>query len=561
MCIISENYSLLATGEFMKKGKALLIGAEDEENLAIRYLGSELEKNGHQVRIVPCSQYGDFKRVLKEVRSFHPQVVAVSMAFQSMAIMFLELIAMIKKISPDIHVTVGGHFATFEFVKLLEYETIDSVIRFEGEIPISMLLEAIVNGESLDHIPCLVYREEGSHLIMENTCKNEFPDLDLLSFPLRNSRAQERLGEKFATLVSSRGCFHSRCLYCCIGAFHSPKKGNKYALRSPENVAREMGYLYHEKGVRLFQFHDDNLLLPTPEKSFKRLQSLKNALIREKIDIHHTALLIKTRPDAINQEIVSTLKEMGTVGVFLGVENASKSGLKALGRGSNPEEIDKALELLIDNEVAVTFNLLIFHPRATLQEINENIYFMNRNLELAFDFGRAEVVAGSPLEKLVKHKGLLRGEWPHWDYRIQDDAVEKMFRINALTFYAENSKYPELSHHLIALSYRSQLIKRFYPGKTSEKLGKETTDLIWKSNHFTLECLLEVYRMVVESEIEEEINLLYKRMDDFYRRLQSEANALNEKMWRFQLLEKKFQNQGLDEYFQNSSTLSRIFRI
>jgi anaerobic magnesium-protoporphyrin IX monomethyl ester cyclase len=474
--------------------------------------------------------------------------------------MFLELIAKIKKSSPDIHVNVGGHFPSFEFVKLLEYETIDSVIRFEGEIPISMLLEAVVNGDSFDHIPCLVYRE-GNHQIRENTCKTEFPDLDLLPFPLRNTRAHERLGEKFATLVTSRGCFHSRCIYCCIGAFHSPKKGSKYALRSPENVAREMGYLYHEKGVQLFQFHDDNLLLPTPEKSLKRLQSLKSALIREKIDVKRIALLIKTRPDAINQEIVATLKELGTVGVFLGVENASESGLKALGRGSNREEINKALELLIDNEVAVTFNLLIFHPLAGLQEINENIYFMNRNLELAFDFGRAEVIAGAPLEKLVRHKGLLRGEWPQWDYRIQNDAVEKMFRINALTFYGENSKYSELSHHLIALSYRSQLIKRFYPGKTSRKLGKETIDLIKKSNDFTLESLLEIYRMVAESEIEEKINLLYQRMDDFYGGLRKEADELDEKMWRFQLLEKKFQKQGLDDYFQNSSTLSRIFRL
>jgi anaerobic magnesium-protoporphyrin IX monomethyl ester cyclase len=556
-----EKYSSLVTGEFMKKGKALLIGAEDEENLAIRYLGSGLEKNGHQVRIVPCSRYGDFNRALKKVRSFHPQIVAVSMAFQSMATMFLKLIAKIKKTSPDIHVNVGGHFPSFEFVKLLEYETIDSVIRFEGEIPISMLLEAVVNGESFNHIPCLVYREEGNHQIRENTCKTEFPDPDLLPFPLRNSRAQERLGEKFATLVTSRGCFHSRCLYCCIGAFHSPKKGNKYALRSSKNVASEMGNLYHEKGVRMFQFHDDNLLLPTPEKSFKRLQSLKSALIQEKIDINQIALLIKTRPDAINQEIVSTLKELGTVGVFLGVENASESGLKALGRGSNLEEINKALELLIDNEVAVTFNLLIFHPLADLQEINKNIYFMNRNLERAFDFGRAEVVAGSPLEKLVRHKGLLRGKWPQWDYRIQNDAVEKMFRINALTFYGENSQYPDLSHHLIALSYRSQLIKRFYPGKTSRNLGKETIDIIKKSNDFTLESLLEIYQMVAESEIEEKINLLYQRMDDFYGGLRKEADELDEKMWRFQLLEKKFQKQGLDDYFQNSSTLSRIFRM
>ena len=47
------------------------------------------------------------------------------------------------------------------------------------------------------------------------------------------------------------------------------------------------------------------------------------------------AVLIKTRPDSLDEEIMSSLVDMGTVGIFLGVENASKSGLKALKRGSN----------------------------------------------------------------------------------------------------------------------------------------------------------------------------------------------------------------------------------
>ncbi|MDP3066189.1 MAG: radical SAM protein, partial [Methanobacteriaceae archaeon] len=374
----------------------------------------------------------------------------------------------------------------------------------------------------------------------------------------REEKAQKRLGEKFATLVTSRGCFHSKCIYCCIGAFNHPQKGDKYNLRSPENVAQEMGKLYHEKEVRLFQFHDDNFLLPTHDESFKRLKSLETALEQEKIDRDQIALLIKTRPDALNPEVVSLLKDLGAVGVFLGVENASNTGLKALGRGSNTDEINEAIGLLKD-QLSITFNLLIFHPRATLDEINENIYFMKDNLDLAFDFGRAEIVAGSPLEKLVKRKNLLKGQWPHWDYKIEDNAVEKMFRINALTFYGKNSPYPSLSHQLIALSYRSQLLNRFYPGKKSQKLQKETKNLIKTSNKFTLENLLEVYRMVAYQE--DKIDDLNQKIENFYGDLTLKTSDLSERMGRFQLVEKKFQKRGLGNYFQNSKTLGKIFRI
>lgn len=555
-----------------RKGKVLLVGAEDEENLAIRYLGAELQEKGHNTRIVPCSINNDFSGVLKELKSFHPDLVAVSMAFQSLAPMFLEIIHKIKETKPQVHVTVGGHFPTFEFEKLLEYETIDSVIRFEGEQSIVELTDALVNDKSssnelkldtnLSKIPNLAYKSirDGS-TIKETPIISEFPDLDNLPFPLRNKKPHTRLGERFATLITSRGCFHSRCIYCCIGAFHKQKTVLPYSLRSPENVAREMGKLYHHHKVKLFQFHDDNFLLPAKNNSYARLTSLKKSLIAKGVKLEDIALLIKTRPDGIDHDILTLLEEMGTVGVFLGVENASNSGLKALARSSTADEINHSLKLLEDFDMGVTFNLLMFHPRATLEEINKNIYFMNKNKNLAFDFGRAEIVAGSPLEQLVKRKGLLMGHWPHWDYQIQDDAVEKMFRLNALTFYRENSPYPDLSHKLIALSYRSNLLQHFYPGKKSGKLQAETIRLIRDTNEFTLQSLLEIYSLVAERIIEEDVNNLSQEMNAFYENSNKNASELAEKMGRFQLVEKKFQNRGVGDYFQNSPTLGKIFRI
>ncbi|BDZ71083.1 B12-binding domain-containing radical SAM protein [Methanobacterium petrolearium] len=543
-----------------EKGKILLIGAEDEENLAIRYLGAELKNKEYSVKIAPCSNYNQFLEVLNEVKSFDPDIVAVSMAFQSLATMFLELIQKIKNIKKDVHITVGGHFPTFEYEKLLEYESVNSVIRFEGETPISKLVDAVCTHKRLSNIPNLIYKSEEGRIV-ENYSITEFMDLNQLAFPLRDEKAHTRLGETFATLVTSRGCFHSRCIYCCIGAFHHTKTGLPYALRAPGNVAMEMAELYKQKNVRLFQFHDDNFLLPSKEDSYNRLKSLKKYLIEEGVELEDIALLIKTRPDGIDEEILLILEELGTVGVFLGVENASNTGLKLLARATSIDEINNSLKLLENFNMGVTFNLLMFHPRATLEEINENIYFMNRNINLAFDFGRAEIVAGSPLERLVKRDGLLRGQWPQWDYRIKDDAVEKMFRVNVHTFYRENSHYPELSHRMIALSYRSGLIQRFYPGKKAQKLKNQTIDLIRKCNRFTLDCLLNIYSMLPETEIEENISSLAQEMDAFYGNHTKRVDELTEKMWRFQMVGKKFQDRGVDDYFQNSEILGKIFRI
>ena len=138
-----------------KKGKAVLIGAEDEENLAIRYLAAVLESNGHHIKIIPCTRYQDFSKVRKGVKKWNPDMMVVSMAFQSMTAMFLIVIQEIKEIKPEIHVTVGGHFPTFEYMKLLENKYIDSVIRFEGENPLTQLMDGLMNGKDLSNIPNL----------------------------------------------------------------------------------------------------------------------------------------------------------------------------------------------------------------------------------------------------------------------------------------------------------------------------------------------------------------------------------------------------------------------
>jgi radical SAM superfamily enzyme YgiQ (UPF0313 family) len=544
----------------MSKGRVLLVGAEDEENLAIRYLGAVLAKNGYTVKISPCSRKNQLKQVLKDVKVFKPNLVGVSIAFQSLANMFFELIKEIKKANPNVFVVVGGHFPTFEYKQILETQSrIDFVIRFEGEAPLSMLMNSVMNRQDYSSVPNLAYRSNGR--LMENDCVTKFMVLDKLPFPLRSKKPQMRLGERFATLVASRGCFHSSCLYCCIGAFHSRKQGSKYALRSPENIAKEIALLYHEQKIRLFQFHDDNFMLPSKEDTLRRFRELKKALEGQGVDLHQIAFLIKARPDSINNKIARALSELGVVGVFLGIENASASGLKSLIRGSSLKDINNALRVLSKHNIIVTFNLLIFHPNATLDEINENIYFIKKNSGYPLDFGRAEIVAGSPLERLVINEKLRRGNWPNWDYKIKDEHVEKLFSINLATFRKKGSHYSKLVHSLIALAYRAYAVHRIYPGQASDRTVSEANALIRKANGFILEYVLKMYELAGNIKSYDEVELLYQSIRNGCIALSKEVDQLVNKISRLQALEKRFKELKISKPCQNHKLMLRMFRL
>lgn len=546
--------------ERTKKARVLLIGAEDEENLSIRYLAAALEKDGHKAEIAPCSRYEHFPKVLKMVSEYNPHLIGISIAFQSLAKMFFKLVEEIRKLNYKGHIIVGGHFPTFEYRKILETQAgIDSVGRFEGEKTIVELANHIVGNFPLSSVTNLVYRTTNG--IHENECYYKFQVLDDLPFPKRNKQAQIRLGEKFATLVASRGCWHSSCLYCCIGAFHSKKEGKKFAIRSPENIAEEIAELYHRYGVRLFQFHDDNFMLPSKEETIERLKALKRAIEVKNVNPENIAFLIKARPDTVDENVALALKELGVVGVFLGIENASESGLKALIRRVTLEDIHRAISALTKFDIIVTYNLLIFHPMATLDEINENIEFMRKHVHLPFDFGRAEVVAGSPLEKMLIANNRLLGSWPNWNYEIFDEVVERMFKINYLTFRRKDSPYSRLAESAIALAYQAYAIKRLHKGPIADEIVKDVNKLITEINIFIIKEIGKMYSLTVSRIEKSDIENLYEDISSGCQKYLRLINKITRKMLRLQVTEHVFDSFGVKDTVQKYGLFKLLFRL
>ena len=537
--------------------RILLVGAEDEENLALRSLAAYLLQEGMKPVIVPYTDPHQVGDVLQAVHKHKPALVALSLAFQCLADNYFELVRELRRDGYRGHVIVGGHFATFEYLKILETQPgIDSVGRFEGEMPLVHLALAIQKGGDLSAVPDLVHRTASG--IVENAASQELVDLDRLPFPLRNRRAQTRLGESFATLVSSRGCWHSGCSYCCIGAFHRQRSNHVVRLRSAEKVARELAWLHRSKGVRLFQFHDDNFVLRTTEETQARISSLRRCLQQAKIPLARIALLVKARPDTIDDSVAAELKALGCVGVFLGVENASESGLKALIRRAHVQDTERAIAGLTRQGIGMTYNLLIFHPHATMDEINQNIEFVRRHIAIPFDFGRAEIVAGSPLERLMTNEGRLRGKWPHWDYEIKDRAVQKMFEFNRDTFRRPDSPYSPAMHELIALSYHAHALTRLHPGPISDALATESTCIVTRANRFILECLERLRDLSVQEYSFAPVEELNRRLSDGCARVRREAWHLTKRMERLQFVEGIFRFFGVREAVQEGTRVSTL---
>jgi anaerobic magnesium-protoporphyrin IX monomethyl ester cyclase len=473
--------------------KVALVGAELEENLALRYMASALESKGHEVEIVPFNSEEDVLEAVTHTKRFEPQIIGLSMIFTGRGREFCHLAQALRDAGYKGHLIAGGHFASFNCERLLnDYAAFDSIGLGEGEELICALAD---HPDQIAHIPGVCYRGPDG-VPVTNVSTGNPENLDALPFPKRTT-FHEYFDKRIASILSSRGCWRN-CAFCSINAWYERGGGRKFRVRSVENIVAEMKELYFHHGVRIFNFQDDNFFLPQSEKALRRFEALRAGLLREGVE--GIAIAIKARPDSITQDSIRVLDDLGLFRVFLGVENASENGLRNLNRKCEFEQILRALRILNDFDVHVAFNILMFEPETVLDDILINLRFIERHLDNPFNFCRAEAYAGTGLEAKLRPESRLLGDHFGFDYRLRDPYCEAFHQIANYAFFDRNFSDSGLHYFNMQVDFYFQLLRRFYPNKVTQTMRANVRNFIKRTNLDTYERLCEIYDFVAAAD-------------------------------------------------------------
>ena len=509
--------------------KVVLVGAELEENLGLRYMVSALLQQGHQATIVPFNEETEIPQTLKRVLTESPDIVGLSMVFTSRGREFCRLAEQLKEAGYGGHLTCGGHFAAFNCQRLLaDYPAFDSVALGEGEELICLLAD---NLEDLSDVQGFCYRKDDGEICL-NPGRSNPENLDALPFPYR-TEFHEYYGKPIGSILSSRGCWRS-CAFCSINAWYRSGGGKKFRIRSIENIVSEMKELYHTHGVRVFNFQDDNFFLPDHKQALERFIALRDGLTQEGVE--KIAIAVKARPDSITREAISVLDELGIFRVFLGVENASQRGLDNLNRQGTVEQIEPALTILNDFDVHIAYNLLMFEPDTTMEDILINLRFIERHVDNPLNFCRAEAYACTGLEKKLREDNILEGDYFGFDYRIKDPRVETFHKIANYAFFDRNFSDFGLHYFNMEVDFSYQLMRRFHLERLCEELRAEVRAFIKETNVDTHRHLCRIYDFVqsVDPIDQDEIELFMKtmrhRVDESSRNLRVQGQRIMDRL-------------------------------
>jgi anaerobic magnesium-protoporphyrin IX monomethyl ester cyclase len=498
-----------------------LVAAEFEENLAIRYLWSALENVGHDIVFYGFNAGMETEKVARLLASSGAQIAGFSMVFTWRAGEFARVAERARELGYAGHIVAGGHFAAFNAESLLsDCPAIDSVAIGEGEALLVDLAKAPGHPARVDG---LVWRKaDGS--IVYNQRRLPGNDLDALTVPKRRVPFDSFLGIPVVNMLSSRGCTHS-CSFCSIAAWHRLCGGPVHRMRCVDGIASEMAALYGQ-GVRIFNFHDDNFLPRGSGAVLDRVDSLVTAL--QNRGVGDIAFAIKARPDEVHRELFERLKAAGLFRVFLGIEAGTDAALKALGRCQKLAHNIEALTIVNELDLHACFNLMLFNPDTTIDDLRANIRFLKEQPRNPMNFCRTEVYSGTPLEQRLRGQGRLLGDYWGYSYAIADKQAQHAYEMISGLFEKRCFGLCALHHMTMAVDYEHQLLKRFFP--VDAGLQRRVKAFIVRVNHNTCSYLEELTAEAADgrtpSNSKKYLLSLQDRFDKDSAKLEETANAL-----------------------------------
>jgi anaerobic magnesium-protoporphyrin IX monomethyl ester cyclase len=477
---------------------ALLIGAEELENLGTRYLAAVLRQYGYSVELAAFSTADEGDAVLRRAVLARPRLIGLSVIFQYRAPEFLALAAELRRILPGVHLTMGGHFPTFAARELLrDFPVLDTVVRGEGEFTLLELLHKLDTPKAWDDILGLSFRRAGR--LVDNPPRPLIADLDSLPFPARDVSPQHHLGVGYSPIVGSRGCYRD-CAFCSIRSFYGASQGKLQRFRGVPDLVDEMAVLYHRFGVRFFVFNDDEWFPAGPAR-YARVAALEAELREHELDL---IMSIKCRADDVEADLFRRLLDMGVVRAYVGVESGSDHSLQTLNKRTTAAQNRRALEVLHQVGMLADFGLIFFDPESTVEDIRANLDFlrdMGGEGQAPLSFGRMEVYAGTPILDRLQGEGRLTGNYLAWNYAIPDPRVEMLWRLMIAAMRHRQYDNQGLGKQCSIAYYELMIYKYLHAGRYDPALGETLRDIVARLNNHSLAIFEEMFDFTLHEDI------------------------------------------------------------
>ena len=307
-------------------------------------IGGPLRDAGHDVTLIDAEvQYLSLAQTAQKVLACAPDLIMTGHAGSTPAHPLITQMAQTLKLAlPDVPIVYGGVFPTYHGQDILQHEAaFDVIVRGEGERTAVLLAQAYAQRQALSEVPGIVYRVgdrvlatgDAEMILQLDDCRVGWELID-------NWDLYQCWGAGRAAIIQlSRGCPHP-CTYCGQRGFWS-----RWRYRTPEQVAEEIAWLYHEHGVTFIDLADEN---PT---SVPRIwQRFLEAMIEQNVPVKLFATL-RAADVVRDKDILTLYKQAGFECILMGIETTDEKTMALIRKGSTLSKDYQAIQLLREHRI------------------------------------------------------------------------------------------------------------------------------------------------------------------------------------------------------------------
>ena len=395
---------------------------------ALLHLGAILRANDYEPTILDFNNtqihfnrehyLKNCKKIITEsFNKLKPKLVGINCLFSQVFPDVLEFAKLIKSISPDTKVAIGGiHPTSYPREILMNCAEIDYVAIGEGENTIIALATAIKeeNEKMLSNIKSFAFRDKDGSIKI-NRQQNYVDDLDSLPLPAWDlidiNKYEMKLDHYYnppnlsirhkAAIFSSRAC-PLACNFCDMFLI----MGKKHRKRSVKTIVNEIELLNKTYGVNYFSFMDDQLTL-----NKAHIMDLCNEILKRNIKI------IFDTPNglwinSLREEVIAKMVEAGLVQANLAIEHGNEyMRNKVIGKILDRKKIVEVAALLKKYKVMSTGLFIMGFPEETNETIQDTYDLIDEIKLDKFGVNIAMPFPGTALFKQVVKDDLFVRKW------------------------------------------------------------------------------------------------------------------------------------------------------
>jgi len=287
--------------------------------LALRSLYANATEYASYIDMLEFSINNSSDFIIKELYSKSPQVLCFSCYIWNIGLV-KEIAGIIKKISPEIKIVMGGPEVSFPPFEILG-EFADIIVLGEGEGVFNELCEYFIKGmPEISKIKGIAYYWERGITVNE---LSPLPDLNSLVFPYKNL---DGLTNKIIYYESSRGCPFS-CAYCISSITRSVRFLDI-------DITKEHINFFLKNKVKLIKFVDR-----TFNCDAERALEIWKYIIAN--DNNLSSFHFEIGADLLIEEHIDLLREArpGLIQFEMGVQSTNPNTLKEICRASDMEKL------------------------------------------------------------------------------------------------------------------------------------------------------------------------------------------------------------------------------